>query len=584
MTDDSAPTRRDTPPPARLGGPALLGEPYLLDPGASSVYVVWHTEHPGTAQYVLVGPQVAEMTPEQALAAATEEPGSAPGWRRFAARTSRLTRTREDPESRVPGRHYTAVTDRPVYRSLVRVTGLAPGRTPYRVVSIDQAGRATVTSAYSLAPAAPRRSGVRLLLTSDHQLMAMTPANLEKVAETVGVRLDGVLMAGDFVNVADRASDWFDSASGTAFFAVMSGRAARTIAGRTYRGAPLLQHTPLYPAIGNHEVMGRWSDTASLNSQFNDAYPRPAVLEPPPGRRPSGGDRARWLAARSWDVTTYEELFPHPRSLAGGPRWWSRRIGDVHVITLFATVVWRPARTDGAGKFAEGPAVLADPDRWGHGQFIFEPVHRDSAQYRWLERELTSTDARTARYRVVMYHHPSHGLGENSVPAFTDPVRTVERDPVTGSVTAVRYDYPLAADQVLRDLEPLFSRTGVHLVHNGHAHLWNRFRNPAGVNWLETSNVGNSYGAYHASSGVARRGLPEHPDLVRQGDPGGLEPIVPTIAPLTGADGTPLPYVASNDITVFSILDSTAGMVRSYRFDTRDPDSPVALFDEFPLG
>jgi hypothetical protein len=44
-----------------------------------------------------------------------------------------------------------------------------------------------------------------------------------------------------------------------------------------------------------------------------------------------------------------------------------------------------------------------------------------------------------------------------------------------------------------------------------------------------------------------------------------------------------LPYVASNDITVFSVLDSAAGVVSSYRFDTRLPDSDVVLFDEFAL-
>lgn len=451
-----------------------------------------------------------------------------------------------------------------MYRHLVQVTGLAAGRTPYRVVSVDGWGRATVTAAYSLAPAPPTGSGVRLLLTSDHQLKPMAPANLAKVAETVGVRLDGVLMAGDMVNVADRASDWFDCGSGRAFFASMTGRAETTIAGRTYRGAPLLPHTPLYPAIGNHEVMGRWSDTASLDSQFNDPQPR---------------EVAEW----GWDVTTYEEMFPYPRSSAGGPRWWSRTIGDVHLVTLFVTAIWRPHLPTGRTKFSEDPADLADPARWGHGQFIFEPVHRGSVQYRWLERELTSAAARRARYRVVMFHNPGHGLGGNATPPFTDPVQTVRRDPVTGAVRAVEYAYPLAEDHILRDLEPLFSDTDVHLVHNGHTHLWNRFRNPAGVNWLETSNVGNNYGAYDVSSGAARN-LPDGPDYARQGDPGGLTPIVPTIAPLTGPSGAPLPYVASNDITVFSILDSAAGVVRSYRFDTREPDSPVLLFDEFPLA
>ncbi|MEE6262446.1 metallophosphoesterase family protein [Plantactinospora sonchi] len=537
----------------------LLCEPYLLDPGPGSGHVVWHTEDPGTGQFVLVGAGVTGMTERQAVDAATGGAATGPGWRRFTAQTRRLSRTREDKDSRVSGRVWPGLVSRPVYRQLAQVTGLAAGRTPYRVVSVDDQGRATVTAEYSIAPAVTREDGVRLLLTSDHQLKRMTAANLEKVAETVGVRLDGVLMAGDMVNVADRASDWFDSEDGPAFFAAMTGRAATTIAGRTWRGAPLLQHTPLYPAIGNHEVMGRWSETASLDSQFND--PQPA----------------------DWDVTTYEELFPCPGSTAGGRRWWSRTIGDVHLITLFVTGIWRPHVTTGAGTFGEGAADLAAPERWGYGRFIFAPVHRGSAQYRWLEQELASEAARSARFRVVMFHHSSHGLGGNSTPAFTDPVQVVERDPETGAVTSVRYAYPLAEDHILRDLEPLFSASGVHLVHTGHAHLWNRFRNPAGVNWLETSNVGNSYGAYDVTSGLSRA-LPENADLVRQGDPGGLRPVVPTIAPLTGPTGAPLPYVASDDITVFSVLDSTAGVVRSYRFDTREPDSPVLLFDEFPLA
>ncbi|MEO3819029.1 metallophosphoesterase [Plantactinospora sp. B24E8] len=549
--------------PAAEAGPTdpsrLLCEPYLLDPGPESGYVVWHTEDPGNGHFVLVGPGVTGMTDWQAVDAATDDAATGPGWRRFTAQTRQLSRTREDAESRVAGRAWTGPVGRPVYRQLAEITGLAAGRTPYRVVSIDDQGRPTVTTAYSIAPAVSGDRPVRLLLTSDHQLKAMTAANLAKVAETVGVHLDGVLMAGDMVNVADRASDWFDCADAPAFFAAMTGRAATTIAGRTWRGAELLQHTPLYPAIGNHEVMGRWSETASLDSQFND--PQPA----------------------DWDVTTYEELFPRPRSEAGGPRWWSRTIGDVHLITLFVTGIWRPHVTTGAGTFAEGPAVLADPEHWGYGRFIFEPVHRGSAQYRWLERELASEAARSARFRVVMFHHSSHGLGDNSTPAFTDPVQVVERDPDTGTVSSVRYAYPLAEDHVLRDLEPLLSANGVHLVHTGHTHLWNRFRNPAGVNWLETSNVGNSYGAYDVTSGLSRP-LPEGPDLVRQGDPGGLRPVVPTIAPLTDPTGAPLPYVASNDVTVFTVLDSAAGVVRSYRFDTREPDSSVLLFDEFPLA
>ncbi|WDZ87081.1 metallophosphoesterase family protein [Micromonospora cathayae] len=571
----------DVPP--RLGGRPLLCEPYLLDPQADSVHVVWHTEEYGITQVVLVGPAVAALDDTAALAAATGRRAAGPGWRRLTADTARLSRTREDAGSAVPGRTYTAVVDRPVYRHLVRVTGLRAGeRTPYRVVAVDHLGRATVTAAYSLAPAVPRRKPVKLLLTSDHQLMGMTPANLEKVAETAGVRLDGVLVAGDLVNIPDRASEWFDSTNGRAFFAGLTGRADRTIAGRTYRGAPLIQHSPLFPAIGNHEVMGRWSDTDGLNAQFNDPQPIEVARRRWLQTRPAGIDEQTWLRLNSWDVTTYEELFPYPRSADGGPRWWSRTIGDVHLITLFATQIWRSPAPNTRGKFSEAPADLADESKWGYGQHIFEPVRRGSRQYRWLERELASSAARQAKYRVVMYHHPGHGLGDNSAPPFTDPVQKITRDPVTGAVTAVSYTYPLADDHILRDLEPLFSAGGVNLVHNGHSHLWNRFRNADGVNWLETSNVGNSYGAYDASSGASRN-LPDSPDNIRQGDPGGLTPIVPTIAPLTDAAGKPLPYVSSNDITVFSLLDSAAGVVRSYRSDTRQPDAPVILFDELPL-
>ncbi|SBT43817.1 metallophosphoesterase family protein [Micromonospora narathiwatensis] len=522
----------------------LLCEPYLLDPQPDGIHVLWHTEQVGRCQVVLVGVDVPRLTEQQAYAAATGPAESGDGWRRFAAETRPLSRMREDAESSVPGRTYAGVTPRRVYRHLARVGGLPAGRTPYRVVSVDDGGHATVTATYSLAPAVSPGRPVRLLLTSDHQLMPMVPANLATVGETAGTALDGVLMAGDMVNVPDRASDWFDSTRRPAFFASFAGRAA----GR-WPGASILPNTPLYPAIGNHEVMGRWSATGSLEEQFNDPQP---------------GD---------WDVTTYAELFPVPRSDAGGPRWWSRTIGDVHLISLFATAVWRSPKLTGRGKFQEAAEDVDHPRRWGNGQFIFEPVARGSAQYRWLVNELASPAARAARYRVVMFHHPSHGLGHHSAPPFTDPVPTVRPG-------GISYHYPLADDHILRDVEPLLDEARVHLVLNGHSHLWNRFRNAAGVHWLETSNVGNSYGAYDVTSGRSR-GLPD--GYVQHGDPGGLAPIVPTVAPLAGPDGTALPYVASNEITVFTLLDTADGLVRSYRFDTVEPNATAVLFDEFPL-
>lgn len=72
-------------------------------------------------------------------------------------------------------------------------------------------------------------------------------------------------------------------------------------------------------------------------------------------------------------------------------------------------------------------------------------------------------------------------------------------------------------------------------------------------------------------------------DYAEVGDPNDLEPIIPSIAPLLGEDGKPLPYIASNEITVFSIFDTETGTISSYRFDTRKPDSEVVKFDEFKL-
>ncbi|MDR7273847.1 metallophosphoesterase family protein [Catenuloplanes atrovinosus] len=502
----------------------LLCEPYLLDPRPGSVTVVWHTTSPGTDNAVLLGPAVAAADPAAALR------GAVPGVRVVRAGTTPLPRMREDsPAGPVP---------RPVHRQLAVVDGLPEEDTPYRVVSVRSDGEVSVSGVHALRGAPPAGSPVRLLLTSDHQLGPMVPANLELAAETAG-SLDGVLFAGDMVNVVDRASDWFDHANGRAFFAALGGRASWTAAGRTFTGAPLISSAPLYPAIGNHEVIGRWSATETLDFQFNDAVPD------------------------DWDVSTYEAMFPVPASDSGGPRWWARTVGDVYVVSLFGTEIWRPERS---GTYQDGPHT--------HGRFIFAPIGKGSPQYEFLVSALTSAEARAARYRAVMFHHPSHGLGFNSVPAFTDPVPVITED-------TVRYEYPLADDYVLRDLAPVFSAYYVNLVLNGHSHVWARFRDDAGVNWLETSNVGNTWGAFHKLSGRVRA-APAGPDYVLQGDPGGLEPVVPTVAPLTGPGGAPLPFVSSDEVTVFSVLDSAAGVVRSYRYDTV-AGGDVLLFDEFPL-
>jgi hypothetical protein len=247
------------------------------------------------------------------------------------------------------------------------------------------------------------------------------------------------------------------------------------------------------------------------------------------------------------------------------------------------------------GRYQERQADLDHPEKWGYGQHIFEAIDRDSPQYQWLVQELASDAFQRATYKMVMLHHPPHTLGDNIVPAFTTPIPVYDYAS-DGRLTSVCYEYPLEQDYIARDLVPLLESAGVNLVLYGHSHLWNRFKSANGTHYLETSNVGNSYGAFWQDR---RRPVPtdsEHSDnnnhcgsfnssdYIAQGDPNGLQPILPTIAPpLVDENGQPLPYLDSNDLTAFSILDTTIGTVSSYYFDTRQPNSAVVKFDEFSL-
>ncbi|MGB7412801.1 MAG: hypothetical protein WA902_01195, partial [Thermosynechococcaceae cyanobacterium] len=149
-------------------------------------------------------------------------------------------------------------------------------------------------------------------------------------------------------------------------------------------------------------------------------------------------------------------------------------------------------------------------------------------------------------------------------------------------VKRVCYKYPKSVDYLVRDVLPLLEKAGVQLAIYGHCHLWNRFVSTAGTHYLETSNVGNSYGAAVCDR---KRTIPttDRETYIATGNPNGLDPVAPTLDPLKDLRGQPLPYVASNTITVFSIFDTATGSVSSYRFDTQKPESPVIKFDEFFL-
>ncbi|WP_088890719.1 fibronectin type III domain-containing protein [Leptolyngbya ohadii] len=556
-------------------GAGLLTDPFLQLPTADSVRVVWFTEFPGSEHFVQYGSNLNQTA---------------------IANTTQLSRMREDSQSRVgeqteDGQIYSQPTDRPIWRHEAEVKGLPPGqRISYRVGSVRDSGRIEYSDRYTLSASPPAGQPLKILLTSDHQLMPMTPANLQKVVETVG-QVDAVLLAGDLVNIPDRASEWFDDNRGGAFFPSLQGRANRSLTGSetSFRGGKIIQSAPLFPALGNHEVMGRFSMELPLNEQYNDPVPIENAValysKIAPQINPANDPAVQqtWIKNHSFNSDSYEEIFTLPNISPGGEKYYAVTLGDVRLISLEAGNIWRVPSLEptARGRYRERDGDLPDTNKWGYGQHIFEPIAAGSPQYIWLQEELNRPEFQQAKYKIVMFHHPPHSLGDNIVPPYTNPVQIIDRLP-DGQIKSVRYEYPIDRDYLLRDVVPLLEQAGVQLVLYGHSHLWNRFDSPGGMHFLETSNVGNTYGAF---LGEKRRPIPIgfQSNYVPVGDPGGLAAIVPSISALLDESGQPQPFIASNEITVFSILDTGTGTVSSYRFDTRQPNGEVVRFDEFQI-
>jgi len=623
------------------GAPRLLTDPFLQAPEPGGVRVVWMTSFPGVSHEV----------------ALENAPGA-----EVTVTSRKLRELYEGPRSQVEDQP-TEVMRRQVWRHEAHVTGLEPGsRVAYRVASTAADGSVHGAGPFRLRPAPEPGQALHILLTSDMQQRPMTLVNYAAVARAYP-DLDAVFFAGDMVNRHRAASDWFDNfrpewrdapeRAQVPFFPALQGTYARLLPEAGLSGGAILQNAPLFPAVGNHEVSGRFrpNRTVTRNGQQhftdvqwmdNDPQPRwfaewrysQVAHLVNPGDDPAL--REAWVAAHSHDHRTYDELFTVPGAGPEGASYYATRLGDVFLVSMNVSRIWRRwgAGADEWGKFKEADRDVNRPEEWGFGEFIFTPFHAGTTQHDWLRQVLASDAAQQARYRVVMAHQSVHGLGDNAVPAHVDPVMHIDwidetgaarqttftlpadpalraaafgRDvaPLVGRITQVRYSYDLAQDMFRRDVEPLLHEHGVTLLLSGHSHVWNRSRTGK-LNFLETSNVGNCFGAMWDLPGggtfgdavrggrsgsfaasLAKGEGPWNPaDYPRTGDPYGRAPIQPTVFnPMAEMAGVTMevPFVCSNTLTVFSILDTAAGEVRSYAVDAAQPDSPPRLFDVFAL-
>lgn len=531
----------------------FLTDPFLQVPTTSSVNVVWFTELAGNSHFVEYG---AEFT------------------KTAVCNTTPLTRIRENSSDG----H--SCTLRPIYRHEAVLENLhANQKTPYRAVSIFSEKKVK-SEIFFCSPVPTKGMPLKILFTSDHQGKPMVAANLQKIKEVVPA-IDAIFFAGDCADRPDKGSDWFDK---NGFFACLQGRAKKELNSPVYAGGALLQFAPMFCAIGNHEIMGRWTLKNSIDAQYNDPYPR-KLAEQEYNRLFSNQnddvEKEKWIKNHSFNSDSFDEIFTTPKSAPDGKKYYAITFGDIRLVVLHATRIWRNPTLGIKGKYTESPESYSQPEEWGHGDFIYESIEKGSAQYEWLEKELQSSEFQNAKYKIVMLHNPLHSLGENGIPPFTDPIQKIEKNS-KGEITEIRYEYLKSKDYLIRDIEPLLTKYGVDLVLCGHTHIWNRFQSPAGVNYIETSNVGNSYGGYLTTPRLLVPGKGDE-NYVACGDPNGLEPILPTIAPLVDSEGKPVPYIASNSLTVFSIFSTDTGFVDSYYFDTTQPNSSVIHFDRFHL-
>ena len=318
-----------------------------------------------------------------------------------------------------------------VYQQIATVKNLKPDTTYYYRATTTVGGKTETTKTYNFKTAPAKEGDFTFALLSDLQLKAESPATVKQIGQN---KPDFIIYEGDMGNTPWKAGEWFDldncfvnpDEDGKSWFEIMQ---------QEEDGAELLQYTPIFPVPGNHEVDDQRVFTEKERAAKND----------------------------DWSLSIYMQLFrplyPEQEYTKGGKHWYSVDYGDLHIsnISCFRWQSW-----DGF----EAP-----------GWAMFDDISKDSAQVKWLENDLASTDA---KYKWINMHWHMLNRGDDGYYPLSEPVASGDR--------AV---YP-NGDYAYDVLKPIYEKYGVNAVSFGHSHVYERYL-INGVNYIEAASIGNNY-------------------------------------------------------------------------------------------
>lgn len=318
-----------------------------------------------------------------------------------------------------------------VYQQIATVKNLKPDTTYYYRATTTVDGKTETTKTYNFKTAPEKGGDFTFALLSDLQMKAESPATVKQIGQS---KPDFIIYEGDMGNTPWKAGEWFDldncfvkpEEDGKTWFEIMQ---------QEEDGAELLQYTPIFTVPGNHEV-----DDQRVFS-----------------------DKERAAKNDDWSLSIYMQLFrplyPEQEYTKGGKHWYSVDYGDLHIsnISCFRWQAW-----DGF----EAP-----------GWAMFDDISKDSAQVKWLENDLASTDA---KYKWINMHWHMLNRGEDGYYPVSEPV-----------IKGDKAEYP-NGDYAYDVLKPIYEKYGVDAVSFGHSHVYERYL-INGVNYIEAASIGNNY-------------------------------------------------------------------------------------------